>query len=292
MLKAILNLPLTGDLWKSSLELQSMLDYLFQRNNAKNSGYNLLKQDFEYTMDDELGLVSLMDAEVLARRFGWCRYPEPIMDKTIADRYKAATVHFSSRFERVSPSNDYMHFNKMEDDTELDRWYRESYTTTMTSYANFLLSIPREEPNGVFGDRELFMISRFQYVALGGEGPQPPTECEEPLKYSLGQTQKNANTALDNCLKMNRALFPDDKMNPKAGWILLALGCSFGDMRDYMYATGLLNSAKNTFFECYGEYSEEYLHLLQVEERMFRGLGSTEEAETRKRRRFAIINPS
>ncbi|CUG88139.1 Hypothetical protein, putative [Bodo saltans] len=240
--------------------------------------------------DLNLGMLMLMRAEISARIFNWTTSPKELIDNDVVQLFRQACDYYSGRFD------DPLHHDAVMDLTQASRGAytqehtlsedavaRDAYATCLLGYGNFLLSAPRTNPKEIIFPRgEMFTRNAFLTMPSGSD--LIFDDCRSPVPLTIASTRKQSQESLDRALKINRALFPEHRNNAKAGWTLLSMACGFGDLRDYLYSTGLLGNAANVFREQYGEISEEMLHFERIQERLLNGIGSAKEAETRRHR--------
>lgn len=240
--------------------------------------------------DSYLGLLMLMRAEVSARIFNWTTSPKEVVDQDVMLMFQRACEFYSERFDDPTHHDGIMDASQpsrgsytIEQTASEDFVLRDSYTTCLLSYGNFLLSAPRTNPKEIIFPRgEMFTRNTFLTMPSGTDLIYD--DCRSPVPLTISNARQQSQAALDRALKLNRSLFPNHRNNEKAGWTLLSMACGFGDLRDYLYATGLVGNASNVFREQYGDISEEMLHFERVHERLLNGMGSAKEAETRRHR--------
>jgi hypothetical protein len=241
-------------------------------------------------VDLNLGLLMLMRAEISARIFNWTTSPKELIDNDVVLLFRQACEFYSERFDDPLHHDGVMDLSQAsrggytrEHTVSDDVVARDSYTTCLLGYGNFLLSAPRTNPKEIIFPRgEVFTRNAFLTMPSGSD--LIFDDCRSPVPLTIANTRKQSQESLDRALKINRALFPNHRNNAKAGWTLLSMACGFGDLRDYLYSTGLLGNAANVFREQYGEISEEMLHFERMQERLLNGIGSAKEAETRRHR--------
>lgn len=249
----------------------------------------------DVNQDPILGILMLLNAEISARIFNWTGYQRnESVDNDVLLKFQQACEFYSGRFASPTEVDGIMNpkaesistYTKGQTASE-DLILRDHYSTCLLSFGNFLLSAPRSNPKEtIFAKGEAFCRNAITTIASGTD--MMFDDCRVPTLLKVQTARKQAEVAFDRALKINRMLLPDNKHNEKAGWMLMSMACCFGDLRDYLYATGLMSNATNTFREVYGELSEEHMFLLKLEERLLNGMGSAKEAETRRNRIAAL----
>eukprot|EP00331_Platyophrya_macrostoma_P035218 CAMPEP_0176459402 /NCGR_PEP_ID=MMETSP0127-20121128/33251_1 /TAXON_ID=938130 /ORGANISM="Platyophrya macrostoma, Strain WH" /LENGTH=530 /DNA_ID=CAMNT_0017850323 /DNA_START=100 /DNA_END=1692 /DNA_ORIENTATION=- len=291
VLKAILTIALQGDLYKAR-DLISQACLLAE---SLLGGKASMLEDV--TLDPITGILLLLQAEINARIFNWSHFPKEMVDEEVMLMFQRACEFYSGKFESTAanagimdvavPSRANYSVPVDAETAPLDMVLREHYETCLLSYGNFLLSAPRSNPKEtIFPKGESF--TRNALIAIASGSDMIFDECQAAKSLPIATARKQSEAALDRALKLNRKLLPEKRHNEKAGWALLSLACCFGDLRDYLYATGLMSNATNTFRDVYGENSEEQLFLLKLEERLLNGMGSAKESETRLHKIKAI----
>lgn len=288
VLKAILTIPLDGNLNRSQELILDAAKTLEAWGKRKHVLHDLQQ-------DPHIGLLFLLNAEISSRIFNWCQYPKEIVDEKVMFNFQQACEFYSNKFTTPTEEDGIMKldaesrstYTKQQTQSE-DFIMREAYTTCLLSYGNFMLSNPRTNPKEtIFPKGEVFTRNAILSVASGSDIIFD--DCHRASPMSIAQSRKHCQAAFDRALKLNRLLHPDYKNNEKAGWLLLSMACGFGDLRDYLYATGLFSNATNVFRERYGDASDEMLYLLRLEERMLNGMGSSKEAETRRNKITSLL---
>lgn len=291
LLQAICTIPATGNLEVSRKLIQQAGLQVEEWGSKKT-----LVADV--SQEPELGLLMLFEAEIASRVYNWMHFPKEVIDEGVVLLYQKACSFFSTKFDTAINHDAVMDGSvgsrpnafKLDEASAAVRDYnlRDYYSTCLHSYGNFLLSAPRADPTkAIFPKGETFTRNPLLNVASGSD--MIFDDCKRPIALSIDTCRKNSQQALDRALQINRLLLPEDRNNEKAAWMLLSMACGFGDLRDYLYATGLLSSASTAFLERYGETSEEMLFLLRLEERLLNGMGSAKESETRKTKIHSIL---
>ena len=292
LLQAILTIPATGNLETS----RKLIQDAGLRVEEWGSKKTLVA---DVSQEPELGLLMLFEAEMSSRVYNWMHFPKEVIDEGVVLLYQKACNFFSTKFDTAINHDAVMDGSagsrpgsvKLDEMSAAVRDYnlRDYYSMCLHSYGNFLLSAPRSDPKqAIFPKGETFNRNPLLNVASGSDIIFD--DCKRPISLSIETCRKNSQQALDRALQINRLLLPEDRNNEKAGWMLLSMACGFGDLRDYLYATGLFSSASNAFLERYGETSEEMLFLLRLEERLLNGMGSAKESETRKNKISTILS--
>lgn len=232
----------------------------------------------------ELGLLYQFQAEYRWRMFDWKTYPAEGTDELAVIAMSKGISYYHFAQDGATTSADPIMEASMADQltpVELD-----AYCTCLMSCASFFLSMPHPTADkAVFTHRLRFtnspMVTTRTVV-------QPFADVHEKQPLTLHNARKRAQRCLEWALKVNRRLFPDQPNNAKAGHMLLALGCLYADLRDYLFCVGLLNEARLCFVENYGAQSEEYMNFLQLEAQCLKALGSGKECESRYEKIAAI----
>lgn len=99
--------------------------------------------------------------------------------------------------------------------------------------------------------------------------------------FSVEEARRMAGVLLKRALELVRALYPDDRDHPLAVQILTAMACLYADTRDYLYASGLFESARRgTYMHYGGPRSIEGIFVDKLRYEFLAGVGSEEEAKT------------
>ncbi|CCD16796.1 unnamed protein product [Trypanosoma congolense IL3000] len=274
LLKGILSIPLTGNLTLAQNLVDSAAKTVYEFTRRKMpivDGIVARKQEHE------LGLFMLSQAEMAARVFDWSIAPGEV-DMEVIEMFESAAKFYSSPCNTALNADGIM----SAEDLHQRRFEADAYSSCMLSYANFLLGAPRPQGTSrrdapVFLPKQMFSTSPIATVATSSDIIY--TDVRRPQAMAVEVTRKKAGEALERGLQLNRDLYPERKLNPKAGWTLVAMASLYADMRDYLYATGLFASAEKTIIENYGSVSLERLVVSKLRYEFLAGVGSEDEAK-------------
>ncbi|KEG15541.1 hypothetical protein DQ04_00041050 [Trypanosoma grayi] len=275
LLKGILTIPMTGHLEHAREHIDNAaktVHEFLQRKQPIVDGLVARKQE------PELGLFMLAQAEMAARIFDWSVQPNEV-DKDVLEKFEAAAKFYSGPCNTALDADGIMSTDHIEE----RRFEVDAYTSCMLSYGTFLLNAPRlpgtsNRDSPVFLPRQVFTMSPLATVVASSD--LIFSDVREPAAMKIDVGRKRAGDALERALQLNRALYPDQKQNPKAAWTLLGMASLYADMRDYLYATGLFASAEKALAESYGNTSLERLLALKLRYEFLAGVGSEQESKT------------
>ncbi|ORC93353.1 uncharacterized protein TM35_000012300 [Trypanosoma theileri] len=275
LLKGILTIPLTGNLEhaREYIDEAAKIVYEFLRRKQP-----ILDGLVPRKQEPELGLFMLAQAEIAARIFDWSVGINEV-DKDVLEKFEAAAKFYSAPYNTTLDADGIMSTEHLDE----RKFEVDAYTSCMLSYGTFLLNAPR--PSGVssrdspvFLPKQIFSMSPIATVETSSNLIFADVHRLVPMTVDV--TRKRTGESLERALQLNRAMYPNHKQNPKAGWILLAMASLYADMRDYLYATGLFASAEKTLVENYGNNSLERLFALTLRYEFLAGVGSEQEAKT------------
>jgi tetratricopeptide (TPR) repeat protein len=154
---------------------------------------------------------------------------------------------------------------------------REAYCSVLLSFAATYQDMPRAQPADRAFPESMRVSQSHVYIppAAAVSAPSAITGIECPPV----RARKVAVMCLDRALRINRKLYPEDRNNLKATALLRGLGCCYADAKDYIYATGMFNSALRAVEANFGRVSEEYLEVLRLQEHTQRRLKNDKEAD-------------
>jgi hypothetical protein len=165
---------------------------------------------------------------------------------------------------------------------------RDIYTCVSVSQAHMHLMVPKKDPRDVvFPAGTRYSLSPFLHVPAPAGGPRQEQTWQR-LRCDPARARKLAVTSTERALKINRVLFPHDRTNLKAGYLLRAAALAYAEIKDYLYAVGLFNSALKVFELHYGRHSNEVLEVMALQEQFQRMIGSTDEAAAMRKRMDTI----
>ncbi|CCW63986.1 unnamed protein product [Phytomonas sp. EM1] len=275
VLKALLNIPLTGNLFFSSQDLDRALELVDAMTSRSNPILYGLK---EREQEPETGLFLLLRAELKARMFDWT-LPAGEVDGALLRGFEQAAKFFSTPFESALDVDGILSAARVH-----ERWFEtQAYATCLTSGAVFLLNAPRppsQSPReaAVFLPKQTFDMNPLWGVRSSSEVIF--ADVEDRIAFPIEQCRRRTGEAFDRALQVNRMVFSEHKMNPQAAWILLGMACMYADTRDYLYATGLFETAGKCVEENYGATSMEMVLVQKLRYEFLAGVGSEQEAKT------------
>ncbi|CCW69729.1 unnamed protein product [Phytomonas sp. Hart1] len=274
VLKALLNIPLTGNLFFSSQYVDKALQIVDEMTSRPTPLLNALN---DCQQEPETGLFMLIKAELNERIFDWDLSPGEV-DTVILQEFTQASNFFSTPFESSINADGILSAAHVH-----ERWYEtQAYATSLGSYATFLLNAPRplttsSRDAAVFLPKQTFDINPLRVVESSSDVIY--SDVKDPIKFSIEKCRRLTGEAFDRALKVNRMVFSEYKNNAQAGWILLGMACMYADMRDYLYATGLFESAGKCIEQNYGATSMEMGLMQKLRYEFLAGVGSEEEAK-------------
>ncbi|KPA73647.1 putative mitochondrial hypothetical protein [Leptomonas pyrrhocoris] len=275
VLKALLTIPLTGHLLQAQqlvLQALSYVDSLTRRTNLLLDGLNGRVQE------PELGLFLLLRAEMASLIFDW-EAPVGQVEDDLLHAYDEALRFYPEPYVTTIDADGIM----SETHLPTRRFEAEAYTCCLRSYARFLQNAPRPPATStrdapVFLPKQIFSLNPLLTVATSS--PLMYSDIRNTVPLTLESCRRRTGEALDKALKLNRMLHPELRQNPTAASTLLAMACMYADTRDYLYATGLFESAKKAVVQVYGEASLEHVLVQKLRYEFLAGVGSEQEAKT------------
>jgi hypothetical protein len=224
----------------------------------------------------EKRLVETVKCEIMVRAYGhaWGR---DAVDSEVEAAYHRLQDWFTQHFEP----------NKPEGAATMDATrrilLRDGYSMFLLSFASMYQELPRMDPNDQsFAPGTRLSTSPFVHVPCAATDPAQIVRLKTTgtcLPCGTQRARKLATAYADRALRVNRKIFPTARNNSRAAAALRSLGVCFTDVRDYLYASGMFNSAERAFEELYGRVSEENIELLQLTHRMQVVLKNDREAE-------------
>ncbi|KPI83920.1 hypothetical protein ABL78_7038 [Leptomonas seymouri] len=278
VLKALLTIPLTGHLLQAQqliLEAITYVDKLTRRASLILDGLN------GRTQEPELGLFMLLRAEIASRIFHWAVPPGQV-DDDVLHAYEEALRFYPEPYVTAIDADGIM----SEAHLPARRFEVEAYACCLRSYALFLLNAPRPAGTStrdtpVFLSKQLFSMNPLLTVATSS--PYIYSDIQNTVPLPLESCRRRTGEVLEKALKLNRMLYPEFRQNPSAASTLLAMACMYADTRDYLYATGMFESANKAMIHAYGEASLEHALVQKLRYEFLAGVGSEQEAKTAAR---------
>jgi hypothetical protein len=163
---------------------------------------------------------------------------------------------------------------------------RDAYCSIAMAKAAYYLGVPKDpkgDAPGVFTHHATRQLSLSPILLCPSGGPLV-VDTSSRVKFPSRGAKNMALKEVERALKINRALFPHDKDNLKAGHILRLTACCYAELKDYIYANGIFNSAVRIFEKHYGLDSLEVAEVLRWHEAYHRFVGSTQEADAQLHR--------
>lgn len=275
LLKSLLTIPLTGNLALAHKYAERAGQEVHRMKKRANPILDGLK-DREFEM--ELGLYNLCLAELSGRMFDWI-LPPGQMEAAVLRAFEQAAEFFAAPFDTALDADGIMSATLAH-----ERVFEiEAYCCCLLSYATFLLNAPRPKPTStrdthVFLPKQIFTLNPLLTVATASDVIY--ADVSEKISFPIEECRKRTGNALMRGLEINRAIMPEDKENPLAAWTLVGMACMYADTRDYLYATGLFESAHKSFVNNYGATSVESVLLQRLRYEFMAGVGSDQEAKS------------
>lgn len=275
VLKALLTIPLTGHLLHAQRYITEAITYVDDLTKRTRLILDGMKGRHR---EPELGLLLLLRAEVAARIFDW-EVPVGHIDDDVHYAFQEALLFYPAPFITATDAEGIMSEAKLSS----RRFEAEAYACCLRSYARFLQGAPRPKATStrdvpVFLPKQIFSLNPLLTVATSSPYVYSDVQRTEPL--SLEACRRRTGESLDKALKLNRMLYPEARQNPAAASTLLAMACMYADTRDYLYATGLFETAKKAVVHSYGEASLEHVLVQKLRYEFLAGVGSEQEAKT------------
>ncbi|TPP52947.1 hypothetical protein CGC20_27365 [Leishmania donovani] len=275
VLKGLLTIPLTGHLLHAQRCIEEAANYVDALTKRKNLLLDGLK---ERTHEPELGLYMLLQAEIAARVFDWDVAPGQV-DGDVVNMFTDAAGYYADPPNTTLDGDAIMSESKLAE----QRFEVEAYTCCLRSYAAFLLGAPRPKAtttrdSPVFLAKQLFSLNPLLTVATSSS--LIFSDVRNVSELPLDMCRRRTGDALDRALKLNRMLYPDFRQNAPAASTLMTMACMYADTRDYLYATGLFESANKAVTYNFGDTSLEHVFLQKLRYEFLAGVGSEQEAKT------------
>ncbi|CAC9439523.1 conserved hypothetical protein [Leishmania infantum JPCM5] len=275
VLKGLLTIPLTGHLLHAQRCIEEAANYVDALTKRKNLLLDGLK---ERTHEPELGLYMLLQAEIAARVFDWDVAPGQV-DGDVVNMFTDAAGYYADPPNTTLDGDAIMSESKLAE----QRFEVEAYTCCLRSYAAFLLGAPRPKAtttrdSPVFLAKQLFSLNPLLTVATSSS--LIFSDVRNVSELPLDMCRRRTGEALDRALKLNRMLYPDFRQNAPAASTLMTMACMYADTRDYLYATGLFESANKAVTYNFGDTSLEHVFLQKLRYEFLAGVGSEQEANT------------
>lgn len=143
-----------------------------------------------------------------------------------------------------------------------------------------VFSAVHQDKKPVFLPQQLFSLSP-PFLSLDRPCSTIFSDSSRLRPFSVEEARRMAGVLLKRALELVRGLYPDDRDHPLAIQILSTMACLYADTRDYLYASGLFESARRGTYVCYGgPLSIESIFLNKLRYEFLAGVGSEEEAKT------------
>lgn len=275
LLKALVTIPLTGHLLHAQrcvTEAATYVDELTQRRNLLLHGLK------GRAREPEMGLYMLLQAEMAARIFDWDMGAGQV-DGDVVDMFTDAAGFYAD------PPNTTLDADAIMSERLLpeQRFEAEAYACCLRSHATFLLGAPRPKATStrdapVFLPKQVFSLNPLLTVATPSS--LIFSDVRNVVDMPLDACRRRTGEALDRALKLNRMLFPEARQNASAASTLHTMACMYADTRDYLYATGLFESANKATAHVYGDASLEHVLVQKLRYEFLAGVGSEQEAKT------------
>ncbi|KAG5511925.1 hypothetical protein JKF63_07750 [Porcisia hertigi] len=275
VLKGLLTIPLTGHLLHAQQCIEEAAHYVDGLTKRKNLLLDGLK---ERPREAELGLYMLLQAEIAARAFDWDLAPG-LVDGDVMNMFTDAAGYYADPPNTTLDGDAIMSERRIPE----QRFEAEAYACCLRSYATFLLGAPRPRAKStrdspVFLPKQLFSLNALLTVATPSS--LVFSDVRNVSELPLETCRRRTGEALDRALKLNRMLHPDFRKNALAASTLLTMACMYADTRDYLYATGLFESAHKAVTFNFGDTSLEHVLLQKLRYEFLAGVGSEQEAKT------------
>lgn len=309
-LKAILTIAHSGHL----LRAKQYVDQAAERVHLLRKRSHVLLdglRDGERPAEPELGLFLLAQAEMMARVWDWNggktimvskpnsseKIPAGELDEDVFDAFENAAGFYAAPFTTNTKADGIMDLSLIpEREFEVH-----AYAVCVLSLAVTLLGVPRATPPGVasgsksngpvlrsvhedtkpvFLPQQLFSLSP---ALLAVQSPSSVifADSSRLRPFTVEEARRSVGRMLERALQLVRALYPDDRDHPLAGQILTVMACLYADTRDYLYASGLFESARRAVHNRYGgPLAVESVFLEKLRYEFLAGVGSAEEAKT------------
>mmetsp|Transcript_13874 Transcript_13874/g.43184 ORF Transcript_13874/g.43184 Transcript_13874/m.43184 type:complete len:532 (-) Transcript_13874:158-1753(-) len=257
-LRALLEIPFTG-------ALQTSIEIIDRPSRLRGQSI------------ETLSLLVAMRAEIRTRLEAGS-WGVDCMDELVSHEYNFALERIHYNFPRSRPDNGI----KMEGLETM----RDAYCSCALAKAAYLLGLPKDpkgDAPGVYTHHASRQLSMSPILMVPSGGPLV-MEASTRVSMKARRAKNFALQEVERALKMNRELYPHDRQNLKAGYLLRFIACNYAEVKDYIYANGLFNSCVNTFTAHYGAESLEVAEVLRWHEGYHRFVGSTQEADAQLNR--------
>lgn len=275
MLEALLTIPLTGHLAHAQQHLRAASATVNQMTRRKAL---ILEGLQDRVHEPELGLYLLAEAEMAARVYDWASEPGEV-DAAVLRGFEEAAAFYAEPFVTALDADGVMSVK----DPHLHEFEVLAYAVCLTSMATFLLNARRPKATStrdvpVFMPKQTFNLNPLWNVETSSDVIF--TDVQEPTPMSITACRKRTGEALERALQLNRQLLPHQKQNPLACWTLLAMACMYADTREYLYATGIMETVHKGMVHNYGAVSAEHVLMQRLRYEFLAGVGSEDEAKT------------
>jgi hypothetical protein len=269
LLEALACIPATGDLGRAVALARDASHVCSQQTLIGNhESENLKDGDIE-----EMGIFSIMQASLLERHANG-RWGPNSMDEESFIQLSRAIGFYEALFQDI--------YNRRGGDLAIDMEgkipLRDAYSTTLLAAAQLYMNVVREDPKETFFSHHLIHTSPVWTLPLPLGAPDPTSDITQRHKIHPGTCKAVCQKYLERALKINRKLYPENRSNMKAAYILRALAMVYAELKDYLFASGLFRSAESAIITSCGEFSYERLELLHSQEIFQRKIGSINEA--------------
>ncbi|EPY23783.1 hypothetical protein STCU_07458 [Strigomonas culicis] len=275
LLRGLLTVPLTGHLVHAQQQLQQATQTVHQFRARRSPLLEGLKPR---EPEPELGLYLLAEAALGARVFNWDLVAPGEADAAALRRFDEAAQFYAAPFDTAIDADGIADAGQLRD-REMEVL---AYNSCLTAAGSFLLNAPRPPATNprdgpVFLPKQVFQMDPILSVGTSSDIIFSQVQDPEPLSVAAGR--RRAGEALERALQLNRGLLPEQRHNAPAAATLQAMACLYADTRDYLYATGLFETANKTVAEVYGPTSLEQAHVHKLRYEFLAGVGSEEEAK-------------
>eukprot|EP00796_Vickermania_ingenoplastis_P008566 gene8566-6007_t len=275
LLKAMLTIPSTGHLLHAKQLVDEAARSVHQLKRRKHILLDGLK-DGERPAEPELGLFLLAQAEIMARVWDWgggkpgtlkkvaCGTGETHvvageLDEDVMDAFENAAGFYAAPFSSTIKADGIMDLSLLPE----RQFEVHAYVVCVLSLASVLMNAPR--------------------AAKGGAGPSDIIFADSARlrPITVEEARKTVGHLLERALQLTRGLYPEQRDHPLAAHILTVMACLYADTRDYLYASGLFESARRGVAAQYGGLlSPEGVFVEKLRYEFLAGVGSAEEAKT------------
>lgn len=310
LLKALMTIANSGHLLQAKQYLDEAVAYVNRLQKRSHIVLDGLRSG-QHPAEPEMGLFWLAQAELMARIWDWSggrsrfiqkpngeKVSSAELDEDVFDAFENAAGFYAAPFSTSTKGDEIMNLERVSE----REFEVHAYVVCLVSLATVLLRVPRpptslgvnrspqsqsdefsavhRDSKPVFLPQQLFSLQP-PFFTVHSPSPIIFTDSSRLRPFTVEEARRNVGVLLKRALELVRALYPNDRDHPLSAHILSVMASLYADTRDYLYASGLFESARRAVNSNYGgPLSLEGVFVEKLRYEFLAGVGSAEEAKS------------